>query len=108
MIRASFCINDLTMDVDGHAGSTGAGEYDLVCCAASVIAQQLIYCIDQWAELHGGVIRKDLVMDKGKIHLHLVTHDWARTAIKRMIEYCRDGFQMLEDRYPQYIAMTEE
>lgn len=109
MIRAHFCMNDLTMDVEGHAGSQGAEqEFDLVCCAASVVAQTLLYNIEKWEETHSGVTRKDLIFDKGKIHLHLVAEDWARVPIKRMMKYALQGFEMLEEKYDKYITVSEE
>lgn len=109
MIRAHFVMNDMTMDVNGHADSQGEGqEFDMVCCAASFAAQQLLYNLEQWEERHGGINRKDIEFEKGHIHLHLVAEDWARPALKRMFKYCLQGFEMLEEKYDKYIVVTED
>lgn len=108
MINIHCCKEDLTVDIAGHAGSTGEAEFDLVCCGASFAAQMLLYNVEQENELHGSLKRNDLTMDKGIFNLHLVPFEWARVTYKRMMEYAIQGFRMLEERYPEYVRLTEE
>ena len=109
MIRARFNRKNLTMDMEGHAGAQEEGkEYDLVCCAASTVSQALIYNIEEWNEDHRDPLEIDLKMEKGKIHLQVKAPEWARVTMARMMEYAQRGMEMLENKYYDYIRVTEE
>ena len=109
MIEARFRIDDLTMDMKGHAGAKEPGEqWDLVCCAASTISQALIYNIEEWNEEHRDPLEIDLQVDKGMIHLHVIAPEWGRPSIMRMMKYGMRGMEMLQDKYCKYIRVTED
>ena len=108
MITARFQLNDLTMEIDGHAGAAKEGEYDLVCCAASTVSQALTYNIEEWNEEHQDPLEIELETEKGKLHLHVIAPEWARHSIRRMMKYAMRGMEMLANKYHNYIAVTED
>ena len=108
MIQASFDLQGLEMNMEGHAGAKEEGqEYDLVCCAASTVSQALLYNIEEWNEEHRDPLEIEYQMEKGKIRLMIKAPEWAKISIQRMMQYALRGMQMLEDRYHNYIRVTE-
>lgn len=107
MIKVTFDFIDFALDMNGHADAPREGEFDLVCCAASTIGQQLIYSLENYNERHHGIAKLEVEMDKGHLHVRARTKEWARLSVKQRMEYAREGMEMLAERYPEYIE-TEE
>ena len=108
MVRIKFDMIDFRMTMDGHAAAPREGEFDLVCCAASVLGQQLLYSLEEFQEKHNGLEKIDTEMEPGHLMIRAKAKEWARAGVKRRMEYCREGMEMLEDRYPEYIRVEEE
>ena len=108
MIQANIDLTELTMDIEGHAGAKEEGQkFDLVCCAASTVSEALLYNIEEWNEEHRDPLEIEVQMQKGKLHMHIKAPEWARVSMQRMMKYGLRGLQMLEDRYHNYIRVTE-
>lgn len=107
MIRVKFDMIDFILDMEGHAGAPRQGEFDLVCCAASVIGQQLVYSLEAYNERHDGLISMDEGMESGKLHIRVKAKEWARVSVKKRFEYALEGMEMLMERYPEYIEVEE-
>lgn len=105
MIRISFDMIEMTMEMNGHADAPREGEFDLVCCAASTIGQQLLYSLEEYNERHNGIERIDDEIEKGHLKIHVRPKEWARVGVIRRFEYAKEGMEMLADRYPEYITI---
>ena len=108
MITVHIDMIDLALDVDGHADAPREGEFDLVCCAASTIGQQMLYSMEAYQDGHDGFQRIETEMDKGHLHIRIRAKEWARIAAIKRLEYAREGFDMLAERYPEYIKIKED
>lgn len=108
MIRIRIDMIDFTLEMDGHADAPREGEFDLVCCAASVIGQQLLYSLEEFNDRHDGFERIESEMRSGYLRIRVRAKEWARTSAKRRLEYAREGLEMLQERYPEYIEIKEE
>ncbi len=107
MIRVKFDMIDFVLDMEGHAGAPREGEFDLVCCAASTIGQQLLYSLENYQDGHNGLERLEEGMESGKLHIRARAKEWARVSIKTRFLYAKEGMEMLADRYPEYIRIEE-
>lgn len=107
MIRIHIDMIDFVITMDGHAEAPREGEFDLVCCAASVLGQQLIYSLENWNDRHNGIERLDTEMESGHLRIKARVKEWARIPVRQRYEYCREGMEMLADRYPEYIEIKE-
>ena len=108
MIQAQFDVNGLTVDMEGHAGAKEEGkDFDLVCCAASTVSEALLYNIEEWNEEHEDPLEIEVKMQKGKLNIRVKAPEWARISIQRMMQYGMRGMKMLEERYHNYIRVTE-
>ena len=108
MIRVKFDMIDFVLDMEGHAGAPREGEFDLVCCAASVIGQQLLYSLEAYNDAHNGIKRIEEGMESGKLHIRARAKEWARACVKSRFAYAREGMDMLAERYPEYIRIENE
>lgn len=107
MIHIRMDMIDFRLDMEGHAGAPREGEFDLVCCAASVIGQQLLYSLENYQEAHGGIEKIEDEMESGHLIIRARAKEWGRAPVKARYEYAREGFEMLADRYPEYIRIEE-
>ena len=108
MIRVTIDMIDFRLTMDGHAEAPREGEYDLVCCAASTISQQLLYSLEEYQTLHDGIDKLDYDMTSGHLYIRARAKEWARASIRSRFCYMREGMDMLADRYPEYISVKEE
>ena len=105
MITAKFDLIDFSLEMNGHANAPREGEFDLVCCAASVVSQQLIWSLENYDDLHNGLEALEQDMGPGHLYVRAKAKEWARVSVKQRILYCREGMDMLADRYPEYIRV---
>lgn len=108
MINIRMDMIDFSLDMDGHADAEKVGEYDLVCAAASTIGQWLLQSLENFDEQHNGLVRLDWDMNAGRLHLRAKAKEWARVGVKSRMLYALEGFEMLEERYPESIHVEEE
>ena len=108
MIRVKIDMTDFVLDMEGHAEAPREGEYDLVCCAASTIGQLLLYSLEEYKDRHAGDLKIEEGMESGKMHIRAKAKEWARVSILQRYRMIREGFEMLQERYPEYIALYEE
>lgn len=107
MTTVKFDLIDMLMEMDGHTEAPRQGEYDLVCCAASVIGQQLLYSLEEYNEMHDSLVKLETEMEPGHLKIRAKAKEWARVGVKRRYEYAREGMEMLAERYPEYITVEE-
>lgn len=107
MIKVKFDMIDFALDMEGHANAPREGDFDLVCCAASTIGQMLLYTLEQYNDSRGGIEKIDEEMEPGKLHIRARVKEWARVSVKTRFMIIRDGMEMLQDRYPEYISVEE-
>ena len=98
---------EFTLDMDGHADAPKEGEFDLVCAASSTLGQLLLYTLEEYRDTHNGIIRIDESMEPGHMHIHVRAKEWSRVSIITRFSIIREGFDMLQDRYPEYIQVEE-
>lgn len=108
MIHVRFDMIDFEMTMDGHAEAPREGEFDLVCCAASVLGQQLIYSLEAfWKRQAMSIDRIDREMEPGHLRVRVRPMEWARASVMDRFRYCQEGMQMLQEKYPEYIEIEE-
>lgn len=107
MINVKIDMVEFTLDMEGHAGAPKQGEFDLVCAAASTLGQLLIYTLEEYKETHSGIIRIDEGMEAGHLHIHVRAKEWTRVSVITRFSIVREGFEMLQERYPEYIQVEE-
>ena len=105
MIRVKFDMIDFVLDMEGHAEAPRVGEFDLVCCAASTVGQQLLYSLENYNDTHDGLEKLEEGVEKGKLHIRARAKEWARVSVKSRFAYAREGMEMRADRYPEYIRV---
>ena len=108
MITVRFDMVDFWMKMDGHADAPREGEFDLVCCAASVVSQQLLHSLENFQEAHNGLSKIDYEMESGHLYIRAKAKEWARAPVLGRMRYAREGMEMLAERYPEYIRIEEE
>ena len=108
MVRIRFDMIDFRMTMDGHAMAPREGEFDLVCCAASVLGQQLLYSLEEFDEAHESLEKLETEIEPGHLMIRAKAKEWARAGVKRRMEYCQEGMEMLAERYPEYVKVEEE
>jgi len=108
MIRVRIDVNDLTMEMEGHANAPRVGDSDLVCCAASTIGQLLVYSLEEYSDRHGGAVKLQEEMEKGKLHVHAICKEWARVSVRTRYHIAAEGMEMLQEKYPAYIRIDHE
>ena len=106
MIAIAVDMDELTMDVFGHAESAPEGK-DLVCCAVSVTVQQLIHSLENMEIEHGNIKKLDYEMKSGDVHLKVIPKDWGRLSVKNRMRYAVEGLQLIADNYPEYVKLEE-
>lgn len=107
MITVTMDMIDFSLTMDGHAEAPREGEFDLVCCAASVISQQLLYSLEEYNERHDGIAKLEQEMESGHLYIRAKAKEWARAGVLARFRYCQEGMEMLADRYPEYIKLIE-
>ena len=91
----------LDVEMHGHAGAERNAEgHDLVCCAASVLLQTLVY----WAQ-DGHMATVEGSIAKGDAHVRLVPgNGWNERALTAF-SVMRSGMEMLQKAYPECISI---
>lgn len=107
MIVITVDMDDLTLDVKGHAGSAPEGK-DLICCAVSVTVQQLIHSLESMDIEHGNIKNLDYQMHAGNVHLKIIPKEWGRITVKNRMSYAVEGLQLIADNYPDYVKLEEK
>lgn len=108
MVRIRADMVDFEMEMSGHAGAPREGDHDLVCCAASVIAYQLLNSLEIWNGVHKGIIRLEKEIEPGHMRIRVKAKEWARLPVRERFSYWLEGAQMLAKEYPSYITVEEE
>ena len=108
MIRVRMDFLEYAMEMKGHANAPREGELDLVCCAASTLGQLLLYSLEEYKAQHGGITRIDETAEPGHLKVKVRCREWARVAVKTRMDMIREGMEMLQERYPEYIMIEEE
>ena len=106
MIRAYVDLDDLTLEMKGHAGMTGDNTFDMVCCAASFCAQQLLYSCEEENERDNSLKRQELKMEPGDMRLHLVPVSYRREKYRQKMLYAMEGLELLVEMYPAAIELA--
>lgn len=108
MIRVRADMVDFEMEMSGHAQAPREGEHDLVCCAASIIAYQLLNSLEIWNAAHEGISRLERDIEPGHMRIRAKVKEWARAPVRERFSYWLEGVRMLEKEYPSYITVEEE
>lgn len=91
------------MIIEGHSGFGAVGE-DIVCAGVSTLAYTLLNTIlNEEASGTVKLIRK--IIRDGYMCLEVEFADYAQARVKGIFDVCITGFVMLEESYPQYIAV---
>ena len=101
MIQVTSDRIDLEVTMEGHANAPrNADNHDLVCCAASVLIQALVY----WAqrEKHVAVAGS---LDKGDAHVTLQPEPGYYMHAKTAYKVMERGLEMLQEAHPECISI---
>lgn len=103
MIRVRYNIRRLSLRITGHAGAmTNEQGHDLVCCAASTLAQAYVYA----ARRSGYDVL--MRMSKGRLTAAPEEHHQADGVLRTIYDAYLMGLRMLAEEYPAHICLVEE
>lgn len=106
MVKVRINPDDCRMEVEGHAGSAEPGR-DLVCCAASMLAQALsLYTSAR--QKRGDMRELTTTVEGGRVRVAAEPEYWAWDEIHGAFEVIQEGFRALAEDYPEYIEMEED
>ena len=105
MVRIYLNMENLELDVHGHANTAEAGK-DLVCCAASMLIESL----SRYAavrESEGDM--KSLINEirGGRAIIASRPCEWSEREVTGAYEVIREGLRALARDYPEYITLEE-
>lgn len=112
MIEASITIGDgrrMDMEMDGHAGAGDAG-HDLVCAAASILAQAAVVslCEDRDARGADDRLQCNWLLQLGHAEISVKARGKWRNIAKGKMQMLADGLQLLQDAFPEAIHVRRE
>jgi uncharacterized protein YsxB (DUF464 family) len=89
--------------VEGHANAARAGEYDLVCAAVSVLAQNAMLSSEELLHLE-----RSFESSNGHLSYHrpAVPED-KKPGLDLLLESMLVGLRQLERQYPQYVSIEQ-
>lgn len=96
----------VSMKALGHAGASREGEYDLVCCAVSILMQTAVNALENVAHI---IPACEVDENKGFLEFTLPINltDTERYSASIILDSIYTGLCGLKDSYPKYIRITE-
>jgi len=112
MVQAMIRIGDgseMRFEMNGHAGMGEPGN-DLVCAAASILAQTLIQslCLDRDIRDGKDRLQCNWQMSAGHAEADIRARGKRRTAARAKMEMLSDGMKLLEDAFPEAIHVQRK
>lgn len=105
MIRITYCREDQSVRICGHAGAGEPGK-DLVCCAVSTVAQCMVHVFES---LVGGIIKRvEAKVEPGDFYVRAVPCEYRRITALTIYDTFKDSLQFIADNNSEYIQMEEE
>lgn len=107
MIRIKYWPETLDILVEGHAGSAEKGE-DLICAAASALANTLEAVFDVQEDMLGCAVRKKEIPS---FHAWIEPETQLLAQAFVVMETIATGYRALAEEYPEYVTfevITEE
>ena len=105
MIQIRYRMEDLSIQIHGHAGTAPPGK-DLVCCAVSTLAGCMIHAFEQ-QEKEKAVKCIEGDFEEGKTELRVIPEEWARVRCLVLMKTYIDALEFAAESYPEYIRMEE-
>ena len=106
MITVRFEKGAYAFLVTGHAGAGPEG-HDLVCAAASTLAQTLAEYVQRMKDA-GLMLTSDLTITKGRLSLNAIPKDgMAQMMIRVSFDTIISGFELLAAKYPNNITLIK-
>lgn len=106
MVRVTINSKRHALIIKGHAGSAEPG-HDLVCCAASILAESLSRYLN--TKMKDGAL--EMLMDHvepGDVKIIAWPESTNEKQIGAVFEMIREGFQAMAEEYPKYITLRED
>lgn len=93
----------LLITIEGHSSYAEQGR-DIVCAGVSALTYTLVNCmLDEEADGRVKLIRS--IVRNGYVHLEVEYFDFSKERIKGIFDACVTGLLMLEESYPEYVAL---
>ena len=93
------------MKLDGHAGYAAAGS-DIVCAAESALAYTLAASVMRFGAQGGLEDEPVLRFEPGDIEIRCKPKADYRSAVELLYEHTMGGYQMLQNSYPDNVAVS--
>lgn len=109
MITATFKelknTKSISLKVKGHAMSAPEG-HDLICAASSAYGFQAIQMVENMYHSEWLTRKPKMWINHGDIHITLRPKEEYYTIVFNMMQVIAIGYQILEDKYPEYVQLT--
>ncbi len=103
MIRVRYDRRGLALTVEGHAGAAPKGQ-DLVCAAASALAQTAAACAEDGADRFFPAVCRS----EGRLRVACRAPKRHAAACRRMLDTVFTGFELLSSQYPDHVRAIKE
>lgn len=106
MVRVWVNPEKCRLIINGHANSNMPGK-DLVCCAASTLAETLSRYLNE--RMKEGAL--DTLVDKvkpGSVYISAKPESTSEKQIRAVYDMIKTGYKAIAEEYPQYITIKEE
>ena len=112
MITIEMNTARLKLTVKGHAmpEETNEKQSDIICAAASALAQALMYTITKYNSENKEGAARDIVYknDPGNLMIKVFPENWAERELKHRFRIYGDGMQLLAESHPQSVTMIRD
>lgn len=106
MVRVRIDMENLEVEVDGHAGSAEYGR-DLVCCAISMLTETLARYMEK--QMRDGNL-SDLTVEiaEGRAYINPTPYGWSMQDTVTAFKVIREGYRALATEHGKYIRLEED
>jgi uncharacterized protein YsxB (DUF464 family) len=94
--------NRVLVEITGHAGYRPGN--DIVCAAVSMLTSTLAQCVMD-EEMQGNITIDYMELQDGNVNMDFNYIDSAAQKIETVIETVYTGFELLAEKYPDYISL---
>lgn len=104
MVKITVDIEDMTILMTGHAGAGTVGN-DPVCAAVTMVYRWLIYSLEELNDRRDCVKKLAYTEKPGDCSVHAIPKEWGRISVRDRFMFAKQGFELLEDHYPNNVQL---
>lgn len=105
MIEIRMDTKRLKMKIEGHAQPEECDDHTLVCNAASVLAQGLVYSCKKYSDEKQAAKEIKYRPDRGDMFFLVIPEKWAEVVFRAKFRTYADGLMCLAENRPESVTM---